>query len=84
MSQALFIDLSVEQQEIVAGGGDSLFAFNTSNYFAKNTLNIYDKTLTVAGTSGPGGSAGVTALAVKQVKASSVIDTSQVTKIIVK
>ncbi|ARV61032.1 hypothetical protein BZZ01_22555 [Nostocales cyanobacterium HT-58-2] len=84
MSQALFTDLSIEQQEIVAGGGDSIVAFNTSDYFAKNKINILDKTLTVAGTSGPGGSAGVTALAIKQVKASSVIDTSQVTKLIIK
>ncbi|ARV61034.1 hypothetical protein BZZ01_22565 [Nostocales cyanobacterium HT-58-2] len=77
MSQALFIDLSVEQQEIVAGGFDA--AFNATNYHALNSLKITTTTLALAGSSGPNGSQGGVAFSANTTKLFSTIDTSQFT-----
>ncbi|ARV61033.1 hypothetical protein BZZ01_22560 [Nostocales cyanobacterium HT-58-2] len=80
MSQALFTDLSVEQQEIVAGGFDA--AFNYSNYNVFNSLMKTDKTLALAGSSGPNGSQGGVAFSVQSVDMLSALKTSQFTALL--
>jgi hypothetical protein len=85
MSDNLFTEVSVEQQEIVAGGFSvpELVAFNTSNYNLKQSMHALDKTVVVGGASSPGGSAGTSALSIKKVDVLSHLQTGQTTKLIV-
>jgi hypothetical protein len=86
MSDNLFIDLSIEQQEVVAGGllpFPALIASNTSNYNLKESMHTLDKTVAVGGASSPGGSAGATTLSIKKLDVLSKLHTGQTTNIIV-
>jgi hypothetical protein len=79
MSDNLFVEVSVEQQEIVAGGFAS--AFNFSDYHALNVLNSSTKTLALGGSSSAAGSQGGVAFSDQSVKLFSKLDTSQFTHI---
>jgi hypothetical protein len=79
MSDNLFIEMSVEQQEIVAGGFTS--AFNASDFHVINAINSSTKTLALGGSSSAAGSQGGVAFSDKNLKVLSKLDTSQFTHI---
>ncbi|BAZ21385.1 hypothetical protein NIES4073_22630 [Kalymmatonema gypsitolerans NIES-4073] len=68
MSNALFTDLSIEQQEIVAGGGMEQLNFANGSFFAGNTsIKLTEASFGSAVASTPHGSASTVGGSYKQI-----------------
>ncbi len=79
MSHELFTEVSVEQQEVVAGGFVSASASNSSNFNILESFNATKNSLVLAGGSGPGGSTGGVIASSETLNILNTLNTSQFT-----